>query len=1305
MSGTGDPGEGSLGAWIVAVAVQRGHLSAEHAPAAIRALAAGASAADAFGSAWARMGDETRAGLLREADALASDPVKAGTVLGSARLPEEVLRALPSRGPVDSFARTLAGRSAAIPQNPEAEPRYAVRAEHARGGMGRILVVADRMFGRTVAMKELLPGEDGEGRRERFLREAKITGMLEHPNIVPVYEIGERPEGTAYYTMKFVRGETLALRLDRIAKDPALPPNRKLAKRLKLLDALADVCRAVAYAHSKGVVNRDLKPENVMLGDFGETVVLDWGLARVKGQEDRAAAELAKRTQTWSSSPMAPARLTMDGSVIGTPAYMAPEQARGEIEEVDERSDVYALGAMLYEILTGKVPFLREKLLEMLYDVMNREPARIESLEPRAPRDLAAVARAAMVKDRASRLDSARTLESEIRAWREGRPMTLYRHSPGEQIVRFSRRNPALAATAGLLAAVLVAGTTVSVFYARESNTRAESEAKARSEALDSAGKERAAREAAEREAVRAEGERLGALSRTLIDENQGQALLVAIEASKRSPGPSARNALWEAMRRVRDVRRVFAHDFTCRDVDFSPDGRLLATCGNDYLVQIWDIATGKRTHLFEGHTREVSRVRFDAAGTRLLTASEDRTARIWSLEAGKPPVVLRRHRGPVWDAVWAEGETRLLTRGEDGAGVWRADGTLEDFKEFAKPVDQIGEWDAGVWFARSEGRVRVWSTGEVPRLLEPVDVQDVFAPREVHTAGPETRAGDGFTEVGHAGLPAAATADGRFILELAPDRTVTVRRHQGIPEPVGKLHAAPGVGLSGIHVSPDGTHAAVREDAAASLWDLRAGRLLARLNGHEYSIVNVRWSADSCYFATASADRSAVVWSVEPGRPLQRLGWSAGRPGLLDNSPDGSRALLRASDARVEVRDNRDGRLIGEAPVGSGSGAWLTPDGRFILWRRGMRFGLWDVGGSREAGTFDAAVEDAGFTISPDSSVVLVLEPGNRMTFLSVPSLSVRGRAVIPHGTQRAVAPGGRRVAIVHADARRIDVWDTEAPRELCRLVGHSGSALHASFSWDGTRVVTTAADASAQAWDVESGIRISTFRLPRIEHVRANFSPDGRWIAAWHDSAIRIADATTGREMGALPPGDRFAGCGWTSDSRAIVAHLQDGSILLYPVEPLEEALAAAPRILHGGEIQRFGVGTPEEQKAYALRWREELRPYVLDCWTEANRLMEAGDWDGAERRAARAAELLPACWYVRLGQAQYAALRAKSLEPGDPARASSVDRAMAALEKAVELGYDEPAHLRKQSWFGVVEKDPRLPALIVRMETMAR
>ncbi len=357
---------------------------------------------------------------------------------------------------------TLSGRPAPF-------TRYRLKGEVAHGGMGSILRVWDEDLRRHLAMKvirEAEPGDDEASTSKslgRFLEEAQVTGQLDHPGIVPVHELGLDPQGRLYFTMKLVRGETLRDVYRHVAKGEAgwtLP---------RALGVLLKICEAMAYAHDKGVVHRDLKPSNVMVGRFGEVYVMDWGLARVLGRRDakdvrvrRPEQPLHSRVETYRrrgagdlDSPL----VTMDGDVVGTPAYMSPEQARGEVEAIDGRTDVFAVGAMLYHLLTGHMPYVPESANLGNYAVWARvqegPPRAVREEAPDAPEELVAICEKAMAREREERYASMLELAEDLRAFIEGRVVQAFETGALAQFKKWVRRNRALATT--VLVAVLVA--------------------------------------------------------------------------------------------------------------------------------------------------------------------------------------------------------------------------------------------------------------------------------------------------------------------------------------------------------------------------------------------------------------------------------------------------------------------------------------------------------------------------------------------------------------------------------------------------------------------------------------------------------------------------------------------------------------------------------------------------------------------------------------------------------------------------------------------------------------------------------
>jgi PAS domain S-box-containing protein len=318
---------------------------------------------------------------------------------------------------------TVAGTplAAGSPQLPAAQPastvgpRYAFSRLHATGGIGRVWRAQDHQLDREVALKELLPGKAANAKvAARFLREARLTGQLEHPGIVPVYELICRPDtNEPFYTMRFLRGRTLSSAID-ACHAKRLAGQSEPPEFLSLLAAFVAVCNTIAYAHSRGVVHRDLKGDNVMLGDFGEVIVLDWGLAKLVDQPDQDADAVDGPVDTNQD-----ANLTIQGEIIGTPAYMAPEQALGRHHQINQRTDIYGLGAMLYEILTGQPPFGGGSTLEVLDQAIRGEPPPPRNLWPEVPPALEEACLKALAKDPQQRFARAEDLAQAVQRWQE----------------------------------------------------------------------------------------------------------------------------------------------------------------------------------------------------------------------------------------------------------------------------------------------------------------------------------------------------------------------------------------------------------------------------------------------------------------------------------------------------------------------------------------------------------------------------------------------------------------------------------------------------------------------------------------------------------------------------------------------------------------------------------------------------------------------------------------------------------------------------------------------------------------------
>ncbi len=584
---------------------------------------------DASSLLLAKASPSARAEIVREVESLSNNPAKAAETLGfgaaSTRISDkaavkQTLLAVAATRHVDkkpTSARLAAVQSAAM--------RYEIKRELARGGMGRVLIAMDNAVGREVALKELLPQKGGTtiSQRmttagelaERFLREAKVTGQLEHPNIIPVYEIGTREDGSVFYTMKLIRGTTLADRISAISEDKSLSESAKLSARLKLLEPFVDVCNAMAYAHSRGVIHRDLKPANVMLGDFGETLVLDWGLARVKGQADEAARRVKQDTPNFSPSLVGTESetRTLDGSVIGTPAYMPPEQAMGDLSEVDEKSDVYSLGAILYEIIAARAPYEGKSANQILGKVQNVAP---DALPTVAPADLRALVEKAMARAKSGRLPSAAALCDEVRAFREGRQLSVYRYSRAEKARKFVARNK-VASLVSALALVTIVAVTIIAFVNVLGERDDAQQSLARAEKAEN---ERVALE----QSQRAEHDRLLAERRRLVDAQHEK--LAALELGRAAEGVRKRIENFKGLASLSGVLpEELARNRTLV-------GELLATCASrsEYLRLLTEPIAGLPAEF--ASAAEIAELRQLLSDERLLAATLSRLSEDFAL-------------------------------------------------------------------------------------------------------------------------------------------------------------------------------------------------------------------------------------------------------------------------------------------------------------------------------------------------------------------------------------------------------------------------------------------------------------------------------------------------------------------------------------------------------------------------------------------------------------------------------------------------------------------------------------------------
>ena len=963
----------------------------------------------------------------------------------------------------------------------ETPGRYTSVSEHARGGMGRVLLVYDEHLGREIAMKELLPYASSEGdtltpRRHvmtivsRFLQEARITGQLEHPSIVPVYELGRHPDGSLYYTMKLVRGRTLS---------DVLRSTSTLADRLAVLPNYLDLCQAIAYAHSREVIHRDIKPSNVMVGEFGETVVLDWGLAKALHDKSERPDNLAETLRALKLSPSVEPVQTSDGQILGTPVYMPPEQARGELDEVDERSDVYSLGAVLYELLTGNRPYDRGKPAEILQKVISQLPPAVLKVEPSAPQELVAVCERAMARNQQDRYKDAKELVADIERFQTGALVSAYRYSLGEYLRRWVRRHKTVAATAAAAAMLIVAISLVYVFSLKHANTLL---AQSRQEEQNQRVQAEGARDLAE--------QRQYVSTIRLANEYLNSRLMNAANEVLWSAPEAYRNWEWGHLLN-RSKPEVFSLP-GCMLATYSPDGDYIATLSAENGVQIWKALAGRPVAtMADPNPDRMTALRFSPDGTLLAAGGMSGTVKVWRVESGKLLSELGPRTGVISGIEFTSDSKRLAVVASDGnTELWNlAIGTKSRTLEggFTKTWRaEFSSDESMILTAHDDDTVKVWDGGsEAPAAA--------FAGRQPH-----------FRPGTH---DIILVRNSEAIAYNAESRQETGFR-VALPNP-----------LRNLHYNRDGSLlVVVGTDGISVVFDGNDGSIVATLN-HGQPVVDAAFSPDSSLVVTFTDTGSFKVWYLPDGVEVANFTGHSSRVGLVEFSPDNTHYLSMGLDHNVYVWNAR--KPLSVAIVANTGGpianmSVASGNRRIALGASTGEIHVVDLETATGVATFAsfAAQPFPRHAISPDGKFLCTATDGftpliwrvdDRAVALRIEetSAAIGGLVFSPDSTHLAI---GFRGGGVH-------VFDASTGRAPAPIEGHTHDITAIAFLPDSARLVTASQDGTVAIWDVDTGSRIMD--LPKqADAVRAiATSPDGsRVMTVTSNNTISSWDTSSG-------------------------------------------------------------------------------------------------------------------------------------------------------------------------------------------------